>query len=141
MPVDITWDAQPGKKWAGHVDRLPSQVIALGTRTVGEVATIVDNPNHDLLPGVTVNATIVSRIVKNALSVPKAALRSLRGETGVYQVTGDHLRWTPVKAGPSDINNVAILSGVSDGDKVADRVVDPSDAELKDGLRVKVEAP
>jgi multidrug efflux pump subunit AcrA (membrane-fusion protein) len=108
---------------------------------VGEVTTIVDNPNHDLLPGVTVNATIISRVVKDAVSVPKAALRSMHGETGVYQLTGDRLRWTPVKAGPSDINNVEILSGVSDGDKVADRVVDPSDAELKDGLRVKASAP
>jgi len=141
MPVTITWDGLPGKRWTGKVDRLPSQVIALGTRTVGEVATIVDNPNHDLLPGVTVNATIVSRVVKDAVSVPKAALRSLHGETGVYQLAGDRLRWTRVKAGPSDINNVEILSGVSDGDKVADRVVDPSDAELKDGLRVQVAAP
>jgi len=141
MPVTITWDALPGKQWAGHVDRRPSQVIALGTRTVGEVATIVDNPNHDLLPGVTVNATIVSRVVKDAVSVPKAALRSMHGETGVYLLAGDRLRWTLVKAGPSDINNVEILSGVSTGDKVADRVVDPSDAELTDGLRVKAEAP
>jgi HlyD family secretion protein len=140
MPVSISWDAQPGRKWAGKVDKLPSQVIALGTRTVGEVTTIVENPNHDLLPGVTVNATIISRVVKNATSVPKAALRSLRGENGVYKVVGDRLRWTPVKAGASDISNVEILSGVSDGDKVAERVVEPSDAELMDGLRVKAEA-
>jgi hypothetical protein len=45
-----------------------------------------------------------------------------------------------VKAGASDISNVEILSGVSDGDKVAERVVEPSDAELMDGLRVKAEA-
>jgi HlyD family secretion protein len=140
MPVSISWDARPGRKWAGKVDRLPSQVIALGTRSVGEVTTIVENPNHDLLPGVTVNATIVSRVVQNATSVPKAALRSMRGESGVFKVVGDHLRWTPVKAGASDISNVEILSGVSDGDRVAEQVVEPSDAELKDGLRVKAEA-
>jgi multidrug efflux pump subunit AcrA (membrane-fusion protein) len=141
MPVSITWDAQPAKKWAGHVDRLPTEVKALGTRTVGEITTIVDNPNHDLLPGVTVNAIIISRIVPNATSVPTAARRSLHGETGVYKLMGDRLRWTPVKSGPSDINNVEVLSGVADGDKVADRVVDPPDAEFKDGLRIKPEAP
>jgi HlyD family secretion protein len=138
MPVTITWDAQSGKKWAGHIDRLPTQVIALGTRTVGEVITIVDNPNHDLLPGVTVNATIISKVVNDASSVPKAALHNIRGENGVYKLDGDHLRWTRVKPGPSDITNVEILSGVNTGDKVADRVVEPSDAELKDGLRVKL---
>ena len=139
MPVSITWDALPGKKWNGRVDRLPSEVVALGTRTVGEVTTIVDNPNRDLLPGVTVNVTIISSVVKDATSIPKAALRSMKGETGVYKLVGDHIEWTPVKAGMSDISNVQILSGVSGSDKVADRVVDPSDAELKNGMRVKVQ--
>jgi HlyD family secretion protein len=139
MPVTITWEAQPGKKWSGHVDQLPSEVVPLGTRTVGEVTTIVDNPNQDLLPGVTVNVTIISRVVNNAVSVPKDALRSMRGAPGVYKLAGDRLQWVPVKAGASDINNVEILSGVSSGDRVADSVVEPSDAELKDGMRVKVE--
>lgn len=140
MPVTITWDAQPGKQWSGRVDRLPSQVTPLGTRTVGEVTTLVNNPNHDLLPGVTVNVTIVSRVVKDATTVPKGALRSMHGETGVYKLVGDHIQWTPVKAGASDISNVEILSGLHDSDKVADRVVEPSDAELKDAMRVKPES-
>jgi HlyD family secretion protein len=137
MPVSITWDAQPGKHWGGRVDHLPTQVIPLGTRTVGEVATLVNNPNHDLLPGVTVNATIVSRVVNDATSIPKAALRSMHGQPGVYKLVGDRLQWTPVKPGASDITNVEILAGLNRADKVADRVVEPADAELKDGLRVK----
>ena len=51
MPVSITWDARPGQKWHGRVNKLPTEVIALGTRTVGEVTTVVDNPGHDLLSG------------------------------------------------------------------------------------------
>jgi HlyD family secretion protein len=139
MPVAITWDAQPGKQWRGQVDRLPTEVVALGTRTVGEVTTLVDNPNRDLLPGVTVNVTIVSRVVKDATSVPKAALRSMHGEAGVYKLVGDRIQWTPVKAGASDITNVEILSGVGLSDKVADRAVDPSDAELTTGMRVRAQ--
>ncbi len=137
LPVTITWDARPGQKWVGRVEKLPTEVIALGTRTVGEVTTIVDNPNHDLLPGVTVNATVSAKLVNDAVSVPKAALRTLRGANGVYRLKGDTLVWTPVKAGVSDINNVQILSGVQPGDRVADRVLEPSDAEIQDGMRVK----
>ncbi len=137
IPVVITWDARPGQKWQGEVDKLPTQVIALGTRTVGEVTTVVSNPNRDLLPGVTVNATIISKVVKDALSIPKAALRNIRGVNGVYQLKGSSLVWTPIQAGISDVNNVQVLSGLQRGDKVADRVVEPSDAEIKDGLRVK----
>jgi HlyD family secretion protein len=137
LPVVITWDARPGQKWRGEVDKLPTEVIALGTRTVGEVTTVVNNPNHDLLPGVTVNATIISKVVDNALSIPKAALRNLRGVSGVYLLKGSSLAWTPIQAGISDVNNVQVLSGLKQGDKVADRVVEPSDAEIKDGMRVR----
>lgn len=136
LPVDITWDAQPGRHWWGHVTKLPTEVIALGTRTVGEVATIVDNPHHDLLPGVSVNVRIISKVAKDATSIPKAALRTIRGVNGVYRLNGDRLSWKPVTTGVSDINNVQVISGLAVGDKVADRVIDPSDAEIRDGLRV-----
>lgn len=137
MPVSITWDARPGQTWWGHVDKVPTEVIALGTRTVGEVTTVVDNPNHDLLPGVTVNATVVSKVVKDALSIPKAALRTINGRNGVYQLNGRSIVWTPVTTGISDVNNVQILSGLQQGAKVADRVVEPTDAELNNGMRVR----
>jgi len=137
MPVNITWDARTGQKWSGHVNKLPTEVIALGTRTVGEVTTIVDNPNHDLLPGVSVNVIIVSKVVDNAVSIPRSALRSLRGATGVYKLADRSIAWVPVVAGISDVNNVQIVSGVEPGDKLADRVVEPSDAEIRAGMRVK----
>ena len=37
MPVGITWDAMPGRQWKGVVDKTPTQIVALGTRQVGEV--------------------------------------------------------------------------------------------------------
>lgn len=137
MPVTITWDARPGQKWFGRVDKLPTEVTALGTRTVGEVTTIVNNPNHDLIPGVTVNATIISKVVPDALAIPKAALRVIQGINGVYKLEGDHIAWTLVKAGVSDVNNVEIVSGLKQGDRVADRVIEPSDAEITNGMRVR----
>ncbi len=137
MPVSITWDARPGQKWWGRVNKLPTEVVALGTRTVGEVTTVVSNPNHDLLPGVTVNATIISKVEDNSASIPKAALRTTRGTNGVFKLQGDSIVWTPVKTGISDINDVQILSGLQLGDRVADRVISPSDAEIRNGMRVR----
>jgi HlyD family secretion protein len=137
IPVGITWDARPGKRWWGRVTKMPSEVIALGTRTVGEISTVVDNPDHDLLPGVSVNVLIISRVVKDAVSIPKAALRTIRGVNGAYKLNEDVLSWRPITTGVSDVNNVQVLSGLANGDKVADRVIEPSDAEIRDGLRVK----
>ena len=137
MPVTITAESRPGQKWQGHVDKLPTEIVPQGTRAVGEVSTIIENPQHDLLPGVSVNATIVSKVVKNALAIPKTGLRRLGTVDGVYKLEGDTLAWTPVTTGISDINNVQIVSGLEIGDKVADRVVDPSDSEIRNGMRVK----
>ncbi|HSU32211.1 MAG TPA: efflux RND transporter periplasmic adaptor subunit [Bryobacteraceae bacterium] len=134
MPVNFTWEARPGQHWWGRVEKLPTQIVPLDTRRVGEVTTIVDNPNHELLPGVTVNATVISAVEKDVVAMPKQALNRLRGSEGVYKLSGDRLVWTPVKTGVSDINNVQILSGLGPGDRVAL----PGDTELKSGMTVRV---
>jgi RND family efflux transporter MFP subunit len=137
MPVKITWDARPGQAWWGKIDKLPTEVVSLETRKVGEVTTMVSNPNHDLLPGVSLNATIISTVQNNAVSIPKAALRTINGVSGVFKLKGSSLEWTPIRTGVSDINNVQVLSGLKLGDKVADRAVEPADAEIKNHMRVK----
>jgi len=137
LPVEITWDARPGQKWTGQIDKLPTQVVALGTRTVGEVTTAIENPQHDLLPGVSVNAKITTSVAGEALTIPKAALRTAHGVSGVFRLADKTLVWTPVKTGISDVNNVQVISGLHKGDEVADRVVNPADAELLEGLKVK----
>jgi HlyD family secretion protein len=137
MPVSITSDSRPGVTWWGKVDKLPTQIVPLQSRTIGEVSTIIENPRHDLLPGVSVDAHIVSKVVKDALIIPKAALRRLGNTDGVYKLNGDVITWTVVHAGISDINNVQIYSGLKQGDHIADRIVEPPDAEIRDGMRVK----
>lgn len=132
MPVDFTWDARPGQHWWGKVEKLPTEIVPLDTRRVGEVTTVVDNPNHDLLPGVTVNATVVSAVVKDAVSMPKQALTRLGGSEGAYKLVGDKIVWTPVKTGVSDVNDVQILSGLKLGDRVALR----GEIELSSGMNV-----
>ncbi len=137
MPISITSDSRPGQKWWGHIDKLPTEIKSVQTRSVGEVTSLIENKNHELLPGVSVNATIVSKVVDNALIVPKAALRRLGSTDGVFKLTGRTITWTPVRTGISDINNVQIVSGLQAGDKVAERVMDPPDAEIKNGIRVR----
>jgi HlyD family secretion protein len=132
MLVDFTWEAHPGRHWWGSVEKLPTEIVPLDTRHVGEVTAIVDNPNHDLLPNVTVNATVVSAIAKNAVSIPKPALNGLGNNQGVYKLNGNTIVWTPVQTGVSDVNNVQILSGLKAGDRVALR----GDTELSSGMQV-----
>ena len=132
--VRITWDALPGKEWNGSVEKRPSEVIALGTRQVGEVLCTIDNAAHDLVPGTNINAFILTQVVNNALTIPKEAVRRENG-IGVYVLQPDStVRWQPVRTGASDALRVEVVSGLKDGDQVAE----PTDAALKNGAKVSL---
>ncbi len=119
MPVTITWDAMPGISWTGTVDRTPTQVVSLGTRQVGEVLCLIDNPGQELLPGTNVNARIRSSVVERALTIPKEALRRQGGTAGVFLLQTDKVVWRPVTTGISSVTRVELKSGVAQGDSVA----------------------
>jgi HlyD family secretion protein len=132
MPVSITWDALPGRQWKGTVDRTPTQIVPNGSRQVGEVICLIQNPDMDLLPGTNVNAEIRSESVENALTIPKEAVRRESNRTGVFTLEGDHITWRKITLG---VNNTtrSQVEGLKDGDPVAL----PTEKPLKDGMQVK----
>lgn len=117
--VRLTWDGLAGREWNGVVASRPSQVIALGSRQVGEVLCTIDNPGRELAPGTNVNAFILTQVVENALTIPKAAVRRGNG-VGVFVLQGDStVKWQPVTTGISDALRVEIRSGLQAGDAVS----------------------
>jgi HlyD family secretion protein len=130
--VRITWDALPGREWTGTVEKRPTEVITLGTRQVGEVLCTIGNPMHELIPGTNVNAFILTQVVENALTIPKAAVRRDNG-IGVFVLQPDStVKFQTIQTGASDALRVEVLKGLSDGALVAE----PSDVTLKNGLKV-----
>jgi HlyD family secretion protein len=130
--VRITWDALPGKEWTGAVEKRPTEVIALGTRQVGEVLCTIGNPNRELVPGTNVNAFILTQVIENALTIPKAAVRRDNG-IGVFALQPDDtIRFQPIQTGASDALRVEVVNGLTDGAAVAE----PTDQTLKNGLKV-----
>jgi HlyD family secretion protein len=134
--VTITWDAKPGLEWMGTVDRMPTRIVELGTRQVGEVVTVIGNPQLDLLPGTNVTVNIVAETVESAISIPKEALFRQQDKTGVYLLQGDQIRWQPVTPAVSNVTRVQV-SELKEGDLVAL----PSSRELVDGMVVRPIAP
>ena len=133
LPVRITWDAHPDQAWQGRVDQLPTRVMALNTRQVGEVVCVIENPNLVLLPGTNVNAFIQARVVESALTIPKEAVRREGNQVGVYALEGEVLRWKPVRVGVSSVTRVEVVEGLGEGAQV----VLPSELVLSPGLRVR----
>lgn len=135
MPVTITWDALPGRTWKGVVEKLPTQVVPLAnsTRQVGEVSCVIQNPDHDLPPGANINAEIVSKVVPNAVVIPKEALRREGAQMGVYMLgPDDRVVWRPVDIGVSSLTRAQVIKGLAQGDSVAL----PTDRPIKPGSRV-----
>ena len=136
MPVRITWEARPGQHWNGRVTQVPSEIVPLQSRQVGIVQCIIENAQHELLPGTNIDANIISKIVENAVSIPKQALQRQPDGTGVWKLSRDsRIHWQPVSSGISSITSVEVMSGLQPGD----RIVLPSDDPLKDGMKVHPE--
>jgi HlyD family secretion protein len=130
--VTITWEAAPGHQWKGQVDKLPTQVVPLGTRQVGEVGCVIENPARDLLPNANIDASIQATVVQNALTLPKETIRRQGSETGVLLLQGDRVVWRKVSLGVSSYTKSAVLSGLAEGDAVAL----PTEKPIKSGSKV-----
>jgi len=129
----ITWDALPGHQWKGQVDRLPTQIMPLGTRQVGEVGCIIENPDRDLLPNANINADIEATVAEHALALPKEAIRRQGSETGVMVLEGDRVAWRKVSLGISSYTKSQVVSGLMEGDAAAL----PSEKPVQNGSRVQ----
>lgn len=133
LPVQITWDAAPGKTWQASVEKMPTQITPLGTRMVGEVLAMCENPSLDLPPGANVNVRIRSQVVENAVTVPKAALRRQGDELGAFVLSGDKVEWRRVEIGAASEVKAEVRSGLRPGDAVAL----PADRPLASGMEVR----
>ncbi len=130
--VTIRWEALPGKQWTGTVERKPAAIQALGSRQVGEVICIIENPGRDLIPGTNVDAEIRTAAVKDALVIPKEALHHDSAGDYVLLRRGDKVERRAVKTGNSTVTLVQVVDGLSEGDEVAV----PGEVPLKPGDRV-----
>jgi len=137
MPVTITWDAIEGKRWAGIIDKIPTQIVPLGSRQVGEVECRIENRDGDLLPGTNVNAIIQTRKQDSVLLLPKEAIRLRETKSGVYLVQNGQLTWRTIDLGAGNVTNSIVLSGLSEGDLVA---LGP-ESSLKEGAKVEIDKP
>jgi len=137
--VEITWDALPSRTWSGRTEQIPKQVVARGSRSVGEVLCSVDNSKLELLPNTNVDVRIHLRERQNALVVPRGAVYSEGTRRIVYVVENgslgtNRLQRREIHVGMAGAANYEVLDGLREGEIVAL----PSDVELRGDMRVRV---
>jgi HlyD family secretion protein len=111
-------------------------VINLGTRSVGEVLVKIDDADCALLPDTNVTVTATTSSEPNTLSIPREALHSENGKTYVFKVVKGVLQRTFVNTGTINLTQVAILSGLEEGDKVTTGTINGQ--PLQEGVPIKV---
>lgn len=138
--VRITWDALPTRSWLGRTEVIPKQVVARGTRSVGELLCSVDNDKLELLPNVNVTVRINSKERKDVLTIPRGAVEFDGVKRYVFVVKGgglgvkNILEKREIQVGIADATRFEVANGLTQKDLVAL----PGDVELRDGMSVIV---
>ncbi len=141
--VEITWDALPNEIWYGRTEQIPKQVVARGTRSVGEVLCSVDNEKLQLLPNTNVNVRVHLREHANVLAVPRGAVRIEGTRHFAYIVNGggglesSRLQKREIRVGIASATKYEVLGGLQEGETLAL----PGEVELRDGMKVRVVNP
>src|SRR5580700_4785220 len=131
--VQVLWDAMPNRIWNGKVEQVPKQVVARGSRSVGEVLCSVDNDKVELLPNVNVEVRIRVHEQRAVLVIPRGAVRYDQGQHFVLAYNGGAVHRRDIKVGVASADKYEVLSGLALGDKVAL----PGEVDLRDGMKVR----
>jgi len=135
--VDVTTDTYPGRLFTGKITALSPKVDP-DSRNV-QVQVTVDNPQHELLPGMFAAVEVLAGSPKDHVTVPQAAVTfNPYGET-VYLV---HEKEKDADGKPVlAVKQVFVTSGEARGDQVSllqgvkagDMVVTSGQMKLKNG--------
>ncbi len=146
--VEIGLDAYPDKKLSGVVTRVANvgEQRPNSDAKVFEVSVEIDGTDPTLRPSMTTSNKIIAKVIDNALFIPLECLHNQADSvTYVYKKDGMGTVKQEVMIGDTNANDVVILGGLTESDRVHLSI--PSGLEgdninlLKemDGKRKKVE--
>lgn len=111
---------------SGKVEKMDS----LGTISSGVVTYLVtigfEEVDSRIRPGMSVSASIIHDVKSDALLVPNGALKSDADGSYVQVLKNNIPKRKAVEVGISNSMNTEIVSGLSEGDRVVTKTVDPN---------------
>ena len=120
QPVEMTLDSDPSKRLKGKV----TQVANMGEQRpnqdakVFEVRVVVEQADTTLRPGMTTGNVIETLSIKDVLYVPLEAVSSEGGVAFVYRQDGGKVVKQEVTTGAMNDNEVVIVLGLAEEDRV-----------------------
>jgi HlyD family secretion protein len=118
QPVELYFDAVPGVKVTGRVDRIiPKR--AGGDRPLYKVYVVVDEVPDGVVDGMTADANIILDQRSDVLRLPRALVQAKSDNTAQVKVwVGDHEETRSVTVGLRGDVFIEILDGLKLGDQV-----------------------
>jgi HlyD family secretion protein len=129
--ADIALRSAPGVVLPGRVARIELQSDALTEERIVNVA--FDSASAPQHLGELAEVTIHLPGARDVLTLPRAAVTAVGGQTGVWRAVAGRARFQPVQVGVQTIDRVQIVSGLEAGDPV----IVYSAKQLEDGVRVR----
>ena len=130
--VTFEVDAYQKETFTGQV-RFVSPAVTASTRAL-TIEAIVPNANGRLKPGFFATAQIEEAEKRPGILVPAAAVRTIAGTARVFVIVNDRAEERIVMTGQVVGEQVEIVSGVKNGERVATSGVE----QLVDGVKVAV---
>lgn len=130
--VDITINALNGRQFTGKAHFLSPSPKTTAYLYRFELA--LDNPSHEILPGMFLRANIVKEQVDNAVMVPLYAIISQGEEQFVYVAVDGEVERRPVQLGIIEGWQIQVAKGLEAGE----RVVIEGHREVEDGQQINI---
>jgi HlyD family secretion protein len=118
--AEVTLDALSGQSFTGKVTRISPQATVVSNIAVFYVTVTLSNTKLVLRPGMSAEAEIIAREIKDAVIVPRRAVESVRTRSYVVVQTGTGegatTERTRVTTAGDDGTNIAVTSGLNGGE-------------------------
>src|SRR5262245_53269594 len=139
QPAQITLDAVPDKVFHGRL----RQIVPAADRQKATVRVKVAFLDADdrVLPDLSARVGFTTQSTQGKekrmrVVVPKAAVTTVDGKTGVFRIVDGRARFTPVTAGGDVQGQIEVTQGLQGGEKLVSL---SGGLQLKDGEKVRVE--
>ena len=140
QPAEITLDAVPDKTYHGHL----RQIVPAADRQKGTVRVKVafDDADEKILPDLSSRVSFTAaptqgKSARARVLIPKAALATRDGKSGVFRIVEGRAKFQPVETGGDDVQGqVEVTKGLQGGETL---ISQPEKSEIRDGDKVRVE--
>jgi HlyD family secretion protein len=139
QPAEITLDAVPEKTYHGHL----RQIVPAADRQKGtvRVKVAIDDADEKILPDLSARVSFTAaptqgKTARARVLIPKAALATRDGKSGVFRIVDGRAKFQPVETTGDVQGQVEVTKGLQGGETL---ISQPEKSEIRDGDKVKVE--